>query len=119
MRLRDLWPAMALVAAFLFASNGKTLELAAQQTAGTGSRTKAIVGGTLIDGTGRPSGRGDRDKGCANRLDYVGVERRAARRRRGDLGSREIHRSGFDRRPQPLSKLGGRAGSEPRRHKRY
>ena len=53
MRLRDLWPAMALVAAFLFASNGKTLELAAQQTAGTGSRTKVIVGGTLIDGTGR------------------------------------------------------------------
>ena len=53
MKLRDLCPAMALVAAFLFASNGKTLKLAAQQTAATGSRTKVIVGGTLIDGTGR------------------------------------------------------------------
>ena len=53
MKLRYLWPAVPLVAALLFAVSGKTLELTAQQTSGRGSRTKVILGGTLIDGTGR------------------------------------------------------------------
>lgn len=53
MKPRSLWPVAALVAAFLFASNGETLRLTAQQTAKMGSRTKVIFGGILIDGTGR------------------------------------------------------------------
>ena len=49
-KLRYLWP---VVAAFLFVSSGKMSDLAAKSTDGTGSRTKVIFGGTLIDGTGR------------------------------------------------------------------
>lgn len=53
MKLRYLWPAVPLVAAFILVSSANTLEFSAQQRLGKISGTKVILGGTLIDGTGR------------------------------------------------------------------